>query len=156
MGRDTRKGQDAITSFGAAQDRADFLSVDLSTNEGVRDAARRVNERTDRIDGLLHSAAVFETRDIRTVDGIPLFVALSYLSRRYRNSGRRADRLIFLHDCSRRILGRNITFHITLLLPQSLNPDRVVTTGEFTGVGRRRIHEVRFLFILDRSSSTCE
>jgi NAD(P)-dependent dehydrogenase (short-subunit alcohol dehydrogenase family) len=97
LGRDKRKGQDAITSFGAAKDRADFLSVDLSTNDGVRDAARRVNELTDRIDGLLHSAAVFETRDIRTVDGIPLFVALSYLSR----------------------------YHLTqLLLPRLLNADR--------------------------------
>lgn len=81
LGRDQRKGDDAIASFGAARDRATFLSVDLSTHDGVRDAAQRINELTDRIDGLLHSAAVFETRDIRTVDGIPLFVALSYLSR---------------------------------------------------------------------------
>lgn len=81
LGRDKQKGAEAIASFGEAQDRADFLSVDLSTHDGVRDAARRVNELTDRIDGLLHSAAVFDTRDIRTVDGLTLFFALSYLSR---------------------------------------------------------------------------
>lgn len=81
MGRDKRKGEDAIASFGAARDRANFLSVDLSTHDGVRNAAARVNERTDRIDGLLHSAAVFETRDVRTVDGLTLFFAVSFLSR---------------------------------------------------------------------------
>ena len=81
LGRDQRKGEDAIASFGAARDRAEFLSVDLSTHDGVRDAARRVGERTDRIDGLLHSAAVFATKDIRTVDGLTLFFALGYLSR---------------------------------------------------------------------------
>lgn len=81
LGRDQRKGEDAVASFGAARDRATFLTVDLSTHDGVRDAARRIADLTDRIDGLLHSAAVFETRDIRTVDGLTPFVALSYLSR---------------------------------------------------------------------------
>jgi len=81
LGRDERKGEAAIASFGAARDRADFLSADLSTHDGVRDAARRVGQLTDRIDGLMHSAAVFATKDIRTVDGLTLFFALSYLSR---------------------------------------------------------------------------
>ncbi len=81
LGRDKRKGEDAIASFGTARDRANFLSVDLSTHDGVRDAARRVNELTDRIDGLVHSAAVFATKDVRTVDGLNLFFELSYLSR---------------------------------------------------------------------------
>jgi len=81
LGRDQRKGEAAVASFGAARERASFLSVDLSTHDGVRDAARRVDALTDRIDGLMHSAAVFATRDIRTVDGLTLFFALSYLSR---------------------------------------------------------------------------
>ena len=81
LGRDPRKGEAALASFGAAHDRAEFLSVDLSTHDGVREAARRVDALTDRIDGLLHSAAVFATKDIRTVDGLTLFFALSYLSR---------------------------------------------------------------------------
>jgi NAD(P)-dependent dehydrogenase (short-subunit alcohol dehydrogenase family) len=81
LGRDQRKGEAAIASFGAARDRASFLSADLSTHAGVRDAARRIDELTDRIDGLLHSAAVFETKDVRTADGLNLFFALSYLSR---------------------------------------------------------------------------
>jgi NAD(P)-dependent dehydrogenase (short-subunit alcohol dehydrogenase family) len=81
LGRDKRKGEEAIASFGTARDRANFLSVDLSTHNGVRDAARRINELTDRIDGLVHSAAVFVTKDVRTVDGLNLFFELSYLSR---------------------------------------------------------------------------
>jgi NAD(P)-dependent dehydrogenase (short-subunit alcohol dehydrogenase family) len=81
LGRDKRKGEEAVASFGAARDRANFLSVDLSTHDGVRDAARRINELTDRIDGVMHSAAVFVTKDVRTVDGLTLFFALSYLSR---------------------------------------------------------------------------
>jgi NAD(P)-dependent dehydrogenase (short-subunit alcohol dehydrogenase family) len=81
LGRDKQKGAEAIASFGEAQDRANFLSVDLSTNGGVRDAAQRVNEITDHIDGLLHSTGVFEVKDIRTVDGLTLFFAVSYLSR---------------------------------------------------------------------------
>ncbi len=81
LARDRRKGDQAIASFGAAGARAKFLAVDLSTHDGVRDAARRVNDATDRIDGLAHSAAVFETKDVRTCDGIPVFFALSYFSR---------------------------------------------------------------------------
>jgi NAD(P)-dependent dehydrogenase (short-subunit alcohol dehydrogenase family) len=81
LGRDQPKGEAAVVSFGAARDRAQFLSVDLSTHAGVRDAARRVSELTDRIDGLMHSAATFATKDIRTVDGLTLFFALSSLSR---------------------------------------------------------------------------
>ncbi len=81
LGRDKLKGETALESFGQARDRASFLPVDLSTHDGVRDTARRVDELTDRIDGLLHSAAVFDTSDTRTADGLPLFFALSYLSR---------------------------------------------------------------------------
>ncbi len=81
LGRSERKGRAALESFGAARERAQFCSVDLSTHDGVRAAARRIDELTDRIDGLLHSAAEFETRDVRTSDGLPVFVALSYMSR---------------------------------------------------------------------------
>jgi NAD(P)-dependent dehydrogenase (short-subunit alcohol dehydrogenase family) len=81
LGRDKRKGEEALESFGAARGRASFLSVNLSTHDGVRDAARRVDELTDRIDGLLHSAAVFDTKGTKTSDGLRLFFALSYLSR---------------------------------------------------------------------------
>lgn len=67
--------------FGEARNRASFLSVDLATHDGVKDAARQINEVTDKIDGLLHSAGIFNPRDIRTKDGHPLFFALAYLSR---------------------------------------------------------------------------
>ncbi len=62
LGRDERKNNEAIESFGTARDRARFLSVDLLTHESVRDAARKVNELTGRIDGIVHSAAVFATK----------------------------------------------------------------------------------------------
>lgn len=81
LGRDKRKGEEALESFGPPRDRAIFLPVDLSTHDGVRDAARQVDEVTDRIDGLAHSAAVFDTKGTRTADGLRLFFALSYLSR---------------------------------------------------------------------------
>jgi NAD(P)-dependent dehydrogenase (short-subunit alcohol dehydrogenase family) len=81
LGRNQQKGEAALASFGAARDRAEFHSVDLSTHAGVRDAARRIDERTDRIDGLMHSAAVFAARDVRTVDGLTLFFELSFLAR---------------------------------------------------------------------------
>ena len=81
LGRSAEKGRAALESFGAARDRAQFHSVDLSTHDGVRAAARRVAEATDQIDGLLHSAADFVTENVRTKDGLPLFVALGYMSR---------------------------------------------------------------------------
>ncbi|MFT4112909.1 SDR family NAD(P)-dependent oxidoreductase [Silvibacterium sp.] len=97
LGRDSKKGEDALASFGAARSRAEFFPVDLSTHDGVRAAAGKLAERTDRIDGLIHSAAVFATKDVRTVDGLNLFFELSYLSR----------------------------YHLTqLLLPQLLRSDR--------------------------------
>lgn len=81
LGRDAAKGEAALASFGAARERAVFLPADLSTHAGVREAARRIGEQADRIDGLMHSAAVFAAKDVRTVDGLTLFFALSYLSR---------------------------------------------------------------------------
>ncbi|UPK41328.1 SDR family NAD(P)-dependent oxidoreductase [Paenibacillus pabuli] len=81
LGRDKQKGENAMASFGVARNRAVFLSVDLATHDGVKDAARQINEITNRIDGLLHSAGIFDSRDIRTKDGLPLFYALAYLGR---------------------------------------------------------------------------
>jgi NAD(P)-dependent dehydrogenase (short-subunit alcohol dehydrogenase family) len=81
LGRDRRKGEAALASFGPARDRSEFLAVDLSTHDGVRDAADRIAASSDEIDGLLHSAATAQTGDVRTADGIPLFFAVSYLSR---------------------------------------------------------------------------
>ena len=81
LGRDQAKGDSAVASLGNIQDRAMFIPVDLSTHQGVREAARKIDAITERIDGIVHSAAVFETRDIRTADALPLFFALSFLSR---------------------------------------------------------------------------
>lgn len=81
LGRDQRKGAAALASFGTARERAEFHSVDLSTLAGVRDAAERIRASTDTIDGLLHSTGVIYDGDIRTADGVPLFLAVSYLGR---------------------------------------------------------------------------
>jgi NAD(P)-dependent dehydrogenase (short-subunit alcohol dehydrogenase family) len=81
LGRNAEKGAEALASLGEDRLRAEFLSVDLSTHAGVRSAAALISERVERIDGLLHSAAVFETRNVRTVDDLPLFAALSFYSR---------------------------------------------------------------------------
>ena len=81
LGRNRQKGAAALASLGASPAQAEFQSVDLSTHAGVRSAAALVSERAERIDGLLHSAAVFETRNVRTEDDLPLFAALSFYSR---------------------------------------------------------------------------
>lgn len=81
LGRDQRKGEAALASFGPARERAEFLSVDLSTLAGVREAAERIQASVDAIDGLLHSTGVIYDGDIRTADGVPLFLAVSYLGR---------------------------------------------------------------------------
>lgn len=81
LGRDRRKGEEAIASFGEAGSRASFLAVDLSTHDGVRAAAQRILEEHDRFDALLHSTGVFTSEEIRTPDGLHLFFAVNYLSR---------------------------------------------------------------------------
>lgn len=81
LGRNQHKVQEALASFGDARDRAEFLSVDLSAHDGVSAAAARVAAASDRIDGLLHSAGEFVGGDVRTRDGIPLLIAVGYLSR---------------------------------------------------------------------------
>ncbi|MGO4427889.1 SDR family NAD(P)-dependent oxidoreductase, partial [Streptomyces sp. MCAF7] len=55
LGRDPRKGEAALASFGTAADRAAFLAADLSTHDGVRDTADRILAEHDRIDALVHT-----------------------------------------------------------------------------------------------------
>ncbi|MFC4508531.1 MULTISPECIES: SDR family NAD(P)-dependent oxidoreductase [Streptomyces] len=81
LGRDRRKGEDAIASFGDAADRASFLSVELSTHDGVRDAARRVLAEHDNLDALLHSTGLLTFKELRTADGLHPFFSVNYLSR---------------------------------------------------------------------------
>ncbi|MFC4497918.1 MULTISPECIES: SDR family NAD(P)-dependent oxidoreductase [Streptomyces] len=81
LGRDRRKGEDAIASFGDTADRASFLSVDLSTHDGVRDAARHVLAEHDRFDALLHSTGLLTFKELRTADGLHPFFSVNYLSR---------------------------------------------------------------------------
>ncbi|MFD5206563.1 SDR family NAD(P)-dependent oxidoreductase [Streptomyces anulatus] len=81
LGRDPRKGEAALASFGTAADRASFVAGDLSTHDGVRDAARRILAQHDRIDVLVHTTGVFTFEESRTTDGLHPFFAINYLSR---------------------------------------------------------------------------
>ena len=55
--------------------------MDLSTHDGVRDAATQILTRHDRVDALLHTTGVFTSRESRTADGLHPFFAVNYLSR---------------------------------------------------------------------------
>ncbi|MFF0382132.1 SDR family NAD(P)-dependent oxidoreductase [Streptomyces sp. NPDC004286] len=81
LGRDPRKGEAALASFGAAADRASFIAADLSTHDGVRDAARRVLDQHENIDALIHTTGVLIMAESRTADGLHPFFATNYLSR---------------------------------------------------------------------------
>jgi NAD(P)-dependent dehydrogenase (short-subunit alcohol dehydrogenase family) len=81
LGRDAKKGEEALASFGAARTRAAFHSVDLSTHVGVRAAAARVLDENDTFEAVLHSTGVFTNKDVRTSDGLHVLFAVNYLSR---------------------------------------------------------------------------
>ncbi|WP_040690234.1 SDR family NAD(P)-dependent oxidoreductase [Nocardia vinacea] len=81
LGRDQRKGEEAIASFGSAAERASFYSVDLSTHDGVREAAARVLADSDRFDVVLHTTGVLTSQEMRTADGLHPFFTVNYLSR---------------------------------------------------------------------------
>ncbi|MFJ8025310.1 SDR family NAD(P)-dependent oxidoreductase [Streptomyces sp. NPDC096311] len=70
-----------MASLGDASDRVSFHAVDLSTHDGVRDAAARVLAEHDRIDAIPHSTGVMVFKDVRTADGLHPFFAVNYLSR---------------------------------------------------------------------------
>ncbi|MGI5413932.1 SDR family NAD(P)-dependent oxidoreductase [Streptomyces chartreusis] len=81
LGRDPRKGEAALASFGAAASRASFIAADLSTHDGVRDAARRILDKHENVDALVHTTGVLTMAESRTADGLHPFFAINYLSR---------------------------------------------------------------------------
>lgn len=81
LGRDPRKGEAALASFGATAERASFHATDLSTHAGVRDAAERLLAQHEHIDALIHTTGVLTTKESRTTDGLHPFFAVNYLSR---------------------------------------------------------------------------
>lgn len=81
LGRDPRKGEETISALGAARGSAVFHAVDLSTHQGVREAAELVLADDDRIDGIIHATGVMTSEDLRTADGLHPFFAVNYLSR---------------------------------------------------------------------------
>ncbi|MGW9134869.1 SDR family NAD(P)-dependent oxidoreductase [Streptomyces sp. NPDC055681] len=81
LGRSQTKGEAALAGFGGAAERASFLATDLSTHDGVRDAARRVLDTHDHLDAVLHSTGILTIGESRTADGLHPFFAVNYLSR---------------------------------------------------------------------------
>lgn len=81
LGRSRAKGDAALTALGAPTERASFLAADLSTHDGVRDAARRILDAHDRLDAVLHTTGILTTEESRTTDGLHPFFAVNYLSR---------------------------------------------------------------------------
>ncbi|MFC9848683.1 SDR family NAD(P)-dependent oxidoreductase [Streptomyces sp. NPDC060223] len=81
LGRDQRKGEETLASLGGAVEHASFHAVDLSTHDGVRDAAKRVLQENDHFDALVHTTGVMTSEDLRTGDGLHQVFAVNYLSR---------------------------------------------------------------------------
>jgi NAD(P)-dependent dehydrogenase (short-subunit alcohol dehydrogenase family) len=81
LGRDPRKGEAALASFGETRERASFVQADLSTHDGVRQAARQLLAAHERYDAILHTTGVMTSQDLRTTDGLHPFFAVNYLSR---------------------------------------------------------------------------
>ncbi|MGW3284539.1 SDR family NAD(P)-dependent oxidoreductase [Streptomyces sp. NPDC001002] len=81
LGRDRRKGEETLASFGDATGHASFHTVDLSTHDGVRAAAQHVLRENDHFDALVHTTGVMTSEDLRTTDGLHQVFAVNYLSR---------------------------------------------------------------------------
>jgi NAD(P)-dependent dehydrogenase (short-subunit alcohol dehydrogenase family) len=81
LGRDQVKGERAVESFAADADRVHFVRGDLSTHDGVRDAAVRLLDDREHFDALVHTTGVFIDKEERTTDGLHPFFAVNYLSR---------------------------------------------------------------------------
>lgn len=81
VGRDTTKGQSALTELQNNAGRSEFFAADLSTHNGVRAAAQSLIAVYDHFDILLHTTGVLRFDDVRTADGLHPFFAVNYLSR---------------------------------------------------------------------------
>jgi NAD(P)-dependent dehydrogenase (short-subunit alcohol dehydrogenase family) len=79
--RDPRKAEDAIARIRAAapQARLTALEIDLADLAGVRSAAQRVNDGTERLDILCNNAGVMAVPRTVTTDGFELQFAVNHL-----------------------------------------------------------------------------
>ncbi len=82
VGRDPDKGHDAARSLHVAtgNDQVSFEPADLSSQEQIRDLARRVRASHDRLDVLVNNVGGLFTDRWETVDGIEATLALSHLA----------------------------------------------------------------------------
>ncbi|MET7855399.1 hypothetical protein [Streptomyces avermitilis] len=69
-GATSAKVEETLASFGDAAEHASFHAVDLSTHDGVRDAAERVLQKSDYFDALVHTTGVMTSEDLRTTFGL--------------------------------------------------------------------------------------
>lgn len=82
VGRNRQRGAEAERAATAAGGSTVFLSIDLSTAAGVRELAGQVEQRTSRLDALVHGAGGLFSRDrILTEDGLERSFAIQVLAR---------------------------------------------------------------------------
>ena len=82
VGRDLGRCEAAVRSIRqeAGNPSVDFLVADLSSQAEVRELAREVRSRHDRLDVLVNNAGAIFTKRLETVDGIERTFALNHLA----------------------------------------------------------------------------
>lgn len=81
-GRDAEKGAAAVRDIArnTGTDQAEFLQADLSVQSDVRDLAKAVKQRTDRLDVLVNNAGAIMFHREETRDGIEMTFGLNHLN----------------------------------------------------------------------------
>jgi NAD(P)-dependent dehydrogenase (short-subunit alcohol dehydrogenase family) len=83
VGRSAEKGANVLKELQAAHPagKGEFIQADFSLMREVRRVAEIVRARHNRLDLLIHSAGVINTRRILTDEGLEMTFAVDYLSR---------------------------------------------------------------------------
>ena len=80
-GRSLTKIQPVIERINTANPgvKTDFIPLDLSSQDSVREAAAKINERVDRLDLLINNAGIMASPFAKTVDGIESQFGTNYI-----------------------------------------------------------------------------
>lgn len=78
--RNPQKAEAAVVEIDArGPGKAEFVQMDLSSLESVRQAAAEVRERFDKLDGLINNAGIMQTPQSKTADGFELQFGTNHL-----------------------------------------------------------------------------